>query len=454
MIHLRRPWTFIGIVAVSAAVFFGAWSYIGRAAANNNYLEANYQRAFYNMLNNVENIDALLAKSLVSSSPKHNIMNLTTVWHEAENARQNLMELPVGLRLQKSSEYFAQTGDFAYYLAKKYAGGEKITEAEWNQLRDIQMNIKKIDAELHKIQGKVSTGKIRWGSLDRLGARSRISQKTPQPAGELLFNLDEQLQDLTPMVTYDGPFSDQALKITPRGLTGPAVDRETAQDIARKFVDFGDNTNYTPEYRRLTNGSIPGYSFVMRAARNAGRDIYVDVSQKGGHVVWMINSRSIGPEKISIKNALDRAKRFIDTKGPKNMVATGSIHEDNMLTVTFCAVQDGVLIYPDFVKVAVALDNGDIVGYDAQGYLTAHQERKFPATLLSEAEIRSRVKPGLTIDKIRKAVIPSPGENEILTYEVQTRFDTEKYFIYLNAVTGEEETILQVLETKSGTLVL
>jgi spore germination protein len=452
--YLRGLWKFLGIVALLAVVFFGAWSYMGRAAANSNYLEASYQRSFYNMLSHVENIDTLLAKSLVSSSPKHNIMNLTTVWHEAESARQNLIELPIGLRLQKSSEYLAQTGDFTYYLAKKYAEGKEVTDEEWNQLKVLRSNIKKIDDELHEIQGKISTGKIRWGSLEDLGVRKRISNETPKPIGELLFNIDEQLQDLTPMITYDGPFSDQALKIKPRGLTGPQVTREEAEKVALQFVSYGDDIDYTAEYRRTTHGNIPGYSFVMRSPGDTNKDVYIDISQKGGHVVWMINSRTISSEKISVKEAIDSAKKFIDAKGPKNMVATGSIHEDNMLTVTFCVEQQDVLIYTDFVKVAVALDNGDIVGYDAQGYLTAHKNREFPESTLSEAEIRKKIKPELTIDKIRKAIIPSPGKNEILTYEVQTRLNQEKYFIYLNAVTGEEETIMQVLETKSGTLVL
>ncbi len=46
--------------------------------------------------------------------------------------------------------------------------------------------------------------------------------------------------------------------------------------------------------------------------------------------------------------------------------------------IPFALVQNGVIIYPDLVKVTVALDNGDIVGYEAMGYLMSHHDRDIP----------------------------------------------------------------------------
>ena len=46
--------------------------------------------------------------------------------------------------------------------------------------------------------------------------------------------------------------------------------------------------------------------------------------------------------------------------------------------IPFVPVKGGVRIYPDLVKVSVALDNGEIVGFEAMGYLMAHQRAKDP----------------------------------------------------------------------------
>ena len=44
--------------------------------------------------------------------------------------------------------------------------------------------------------------------------------------------------------------------------------------------------------------------------------------------------------------------------------------------IPFVPSQDGVRIYPDQVKVSVALDDGEVVGFEALGYLMAHTERR------------------------------------------------------------------------------
>ena len=56
----------------------------------------------------------------------------------------------------------------------------------------------------------------------------------------------------------------------------------------------------------------------------------------------------------------------------------------------------------------------------------------------------------------RLALIPTSGQNEVLTYEFQTRAgegdDAQKILVYVNASTGAEEQILLLLETPEGTM--
>ena len=97
-----------------------------------------------------------------------------------------------------------------------------------------------------------------------------------------------------------------------------------------------------------------------------------------------------------------------------------------------------MLIYPDLIKVQVALDNGEIVGFEAQGFYIAHEEREIPKPKLSMEEARSRVSERLEIFKERLAIIPTNAKQEVLCYEFRERFKG----IPLSSVgTGEEQEI-------------
>ena len=74
------------------------------------------------------------------------------------------------------------------------------------------------------------------------------------------------------------------------------------------------------------------------------------------------------------------------------------------------AVKDDVRIYPDMVKVRVALDNGEILGFDAVGYIMNHEDdRVIHKPKLTEEEARERVNTEFDVRSSRLAVIPSRG---------------------------------------------
>lgn len=451
----KKKITYFALAVLLGVGFLAVWNYYNRISYMQNALEAGYQRSFFDLVKHVENLDVLLSKSLVSSSNKGNIITLTSIWHEAENARASIDQIPVGLKLQQSQKYFAQIGDFAYTLAKQNVEGKTIDKKDWDKLLELRNQTRKLNRELHELQNRIASGRISWGNMDKTGIKQKISRTTPEPMGELMFKIDERLKEEAPTLVYDGPFSDHVEQAKPMGVTGDLVSREEARDKAERFIDNPKGIDYSIVFKGDANGSIPAYSFIIKPPGAAGdENILLDISKKGGHVIWYINPRGINQPKITLKDAIEKAENFISSRNYKQMVATGSLREGDVITVTFAHKQDGVIIYPDFIKVSVALDNGEVIAFDSQGYLFSHRTRNLPPPKLSEEDIRKRIKDELKIERIRKAVIPSPSKKEIFCYEVKVEFNNEKYLIYINAVTGDEETILQVIESPSGTITL
>ena len=65
----------------------------------------------------------------------------------------------------------------------------------------------------------------------------------------------------------------------------------------------------------------------------------------------------------------------MNTHGFENMKETYYLKQDGIVTINYAYNQDGVIMYPDLIKVKVALDNGEILGIETTGYLNNHTQR-------------------------------------------------------------------------------
>ena len=127
---------------------------------------------------------------------------------------------------------------------------------------------------------------------------------------------------------------------------------------------------------------------------------------------------------------------------------------NGICTINYAYQQDDVTYYSDLVKVGVALDTGEVVSFNATGYLMNHTKRDLPENRISVEEARQSVSPKLTIEKEGIAMIPTAGLNEVC-YEFQCSSQSgDRVMVYINVETGLEEQILILLMTDGGILVM
>jgi len=116
--------------------------------------------------------------------------------------------------------------------------------------------------------------------------------------------------------------------------------------------------------------------------------------------------------------------------------------------------EKGVILYPDQIKVKVALDNGEIVGWDATPYYMAHHHRDLPSPRITPEQAKAKIPSPLEVLGVQLALIPLPGGIEKLAYEVHTKMDDIHYLNYIDALTGEEEKVLQIIDVPGGRLTM
>jgi len=87
------------------------------------------------------------------------------------------------------------------------------------------------------------------------------------------------------------------------------------------------------------------------------------------------------------------------------------------IVVNYAYSQDDVTIYSDLIKVKIALDNGEILGFESAGYLNCHEKRNIPKNIITEAKAKEDLNPRLEIKSGNLAIIPTEYNTEKLCWE-------------------------------------
>jgi spore germination protein len=450
--HMRK-WL-IGILTATLVVT-GIWGYNQYRLKTQNQilLENQHQRAFYNLINNVENLSVLTSKSIVSGSPRQNIRLLSDIWWQSNFAQDNLGQLPLShVTLTRTQKFLTQVGDYSFTLAKNTADGQPINSKQLGTMEQLHNQIGELSQDLNELQKQVAKNGVRWNDIKKT-SRTKLDKESTGYLDTNFKRINEQMQKY-PTLIYDGPFSDHMENRKPIKLEGKNISWNEAKRIARDFVDRRTGIDYvvTENGKTSNKATIPAYSVkIAPRVPNKGEVFYVDISQKGGHILLAMNSRSMGPATISLDQALEKAKSFLAKTEYKKMVPTYSLRQQNTLVVNFAYQENGVLIYPDLIKVNVALDNGQITGFDSIGYLLSHYSRHIQKPKLTVKEAQNKLNPALKVESHRLTIIPIETRKERLCYEFKTSFKGDNFLIYINALNGTEEQILQLLHTPGGT---
>ncbi len=411
--------------------------------------ENSYNMAFYEVVDYVQNVETYLAKALISTTPEHGAETLTNLWREANLAQSYLSMLPIeSQELENTEKFLNQVSDYSYSLSRKNIYNESLTEEDLSNLEELHTYSTELENTLNQLSEDLNSGRFQWGELTKKGTVA-FAQQVDNVSKESFSNLEENFHEYSGLI-YDGAYSEHITSSEKKGLTGEDIDENKAKEIAENFIGKG-NIKEMSSLGLSENANIPAYSF--SATSNNDENINISISQKGGHVIYMNTNREVNSEIISQEEATEKGKSFLEEKGFTNMQETYYVTQEGVTTINYAYVQNDVIVYPDLIKVKVALDNGDILGIETTGYLNNHAERDVSNVLITSEEAKKNLNSKLEITSERLAIIPTEWKSEILCYEFTGNVDDKQFLVYTNAENGREEDILVVTDTGSGILV-
>ena len=412
--------------------------------------ENSYNMAFYELVDYVQNVETYLAKSLISSTSEHGAETLTHLWREANLAQSYLARLPIeSQELSNTEKFLNQVSDYSYSLSRKNIYNEDLTQEDLNNLKELHEYSVELENTLNQLSEDLNQGRFKWDELTEKGTVA-FAQQVDNISQESFSNLEENFHEYSGLI-YDGAFSEHMTSQEPKALTGEEIDEETARQKAIEFI--GQDTCKEVNNLGLSeNATIPVYDFSVTNQND--ETINISVSKKGGHVVNMNTNRDVSVESISQEEANNKGKEFLASKGFENMKETYYLKQEGIVTINYAATQDDVILYPDLIKVKVALDNGEILGVETTGYLNNHTIRNVSNIKITEQEAKSSLNQDLQIESQGLAVIPTEWKTELLCYEFKGKVDDKEFLVYINAENGREEDILIITDTPNGTLVM
>ena len=412
--------------------------------------ENQYNMAFYELVDYVQNVKTYLAKSLISSSPEHGAETLTHVWREANLAQAYLSRLPIdSVELEKTAKFLNQVSDYSYSLSRKNIYKESLTEEDLKNLEELHNYSVELSNTLDQLSADINDGRIKWGELTKRGEVA-FAQEVSNISKNSFSNLEENFHEYSGLI-YDGAFSEHMTSSQKKGLTGDNIDEEKAKQIAIDFIGK-DKVQEINSNGKSENTDIVTYDFSVKVNNENEENMNISVTEKGGHILLMNYNRNIEAELISQEEADNIGKKFLEERGLNNMKETYYLKQDGIVTINYAYKQDEVTIYPDLIKLKIALDNGEVMGIETKGYLNSHEERKIPEVKISKEEAKESLNKNLEITSESLAIIPTEWQTEVLCWEFKGKVNDTDFLVYINAENGKEEDILVITNTPNGTL--
>ena len=403
--------------------------------------EDSYNKALYNFIGDISNIKNEMLKLRITTNDTYTLTTLASIFAKANSSSSSLSSIPLSPNItEKINMYLTQTSDYSYTLMRAILNNKELKEEEIRQNIDILYSkIDELDKALNSLYIQLNEKDIKWNELKEEGDKilnENITDVDSTISGKII----KPFTDYEGII-YDGAFSNHILSLKPKSLTDRIISQEEAESLLKdKFETM--NVQFIQEL----DGQIELYEYNVD-------DIDVYITKRDGKLYQMIGNREVNEKRIDSKEAIEKAKDFLKLWNIENIEETYYQEINNTLTISFAAIQENVICYPDLIKVKVALDSGEILMVEANGYIFNNSFRVFNP-VNDESKAREKINSNITVEKTRLAIIPTESKDEVLCYEFLGTIEDKKYLVYINTDTLVTEKIYILLDTPGGTLAI
>ncbi|MBO4939579.1 MAG: germination protein YpeB [Clostridia bacterium] len=392
---------------------------------------SSYKATMYELTGIMEHVDDDLDRVRISESPAQQSRILTDLLVQARLAEMDLERLPIEAETDRNTTVFInRTAKLCERLLGKLRKGEKLTEEDKQNLERLYVANHQIRQQLGEYLSTMQDKDITSYIKDGVGGFADMLHKLEE------VTLEENraaLQDKK--MEMDGAGMQRMPKTDGAGM-------DTAQAESKCQTYFADYN--IAEFRCVGETVMKGgKAYNVQGYDADGTMLFAQIDAANGALVRFDFYEDCNSETFDKENAQTIAENFLQKLGYSNMQAVRVRENGTTEDITFVYEKDGVVYYPDEVRVKVCRSRGIVSGMDASRFMKNHRGRVEPNVKITLQQAREKLSEKLTVEHSRLAVI-EVGKKEQAAYEFYGSYGEEKYLVYLSAQTGEEIAILNV----------
>ncbi|WP_170143438.1 PepSY1/2 domain-containing protein [Brockia lithotrophica] len=401
--------------------------------------ENQYQRAFYDLLAHLEGIERSLTVLRTSRDDGYSTAKLFELKEHADAARANLSRLP--LTLLPASELEGFLGNVSRFAFLAATEGKSRDDGRAQRVEALACEARALREELETLGTNIAEHKIRWMDVEMALA---LSEARGNPVVDGLRKISDGLKGDPPfpdgsLPPLDGERLRMGLKEAARG--NPVSESQAREIVAKAFGLTPSDVRHAEVHRVEDDVALFDVTIEPQNPRD-GEAYTGEVLERGGEIVWLRHVRPLGAPRLTYEQGAVKAERDLYARGMRGFVLADGRMGDGFAVYRFVPVQGDVLLFPDAIRVWVALDDGAVVGLDRSSYLAFHRPRDIPAPKLTAEEARRAAENrGKLVDPPRLAITQDQAGREVLAYTFVVEDGGTPYRVFLNAFDGTEEHV-------------
>lgn len=429
-----KRWISITVLSIALA-FTGYWGYQQFTEKELLMVQAenNYQRSFHDLTYHVDLLHDKIGTTLALKTKNTLSPQMLDIWQLTAQAQSDVSQLPLGLLpFTKTETFLADIGEFTYHVAIRDLDNEPLNEEEIDRLAQLYDSANEIRKELRTVQHKVFSDQLKWVEVEL--ALANNDRETPNHIIDSFTAVEDFTtgfdQSHFDNLSADFPSQQERFQF----VSGDPINEADVKKLIIRQFDLSEDLDI--DLQKSGEGAkLDTYSGSFSHEDQHG---YIELAEKGGHVLSYMINRELGDGTISLHDAEREAALLLKEQGFEDVKRLRSSQYDETGIFQYAVTNDDIWIYPDQITVKVALDNGDIIAFNATDYYRNHYERKFEEPKLSLDEAKEYVNESLNIEDQHLAIIEDKAGTEVLTYAFFGTLNHDTYQIFIDANTGDE----------------
>ncbi len=392
------------------------------------------QSTAYELVGIMQHVDDDLDRARISASVPQQERILTDLLVQARLAELDLEKFPVDGETDRNlTEFINKVGGASERMLSKLRRGEELSSADREILERLYQTCHKMRTQLDEYATKMTKEDV-----------MSFIKKGKGAFGDTLRGLESLTLEENRAALEGGrampPMPQMPAPSTGEDNGSPKIDPAQAEDLCKTyFSEYGIH-----EFQCVGETVTRDYAaYNVQGYDEKGTMLFAEIDYGNGALIRFDYFEACQGEKFDTEKAEWIARQFLEKLGYEDLTAVRTRENGTNVDFQFVYEDDGVVYYPDTVRVKVCRARGIVSAFDGAQYLKNHEKRVDVEPKFTLAQAQAKLHEGLNVEFSRLAVVKAM-RGERAAYEFLCSYGEEKYLVYIDAMTGDEIAIVNI----------